>query len=353
MTHAHDEDENELASMTPTSPPATKGVTEAKNWICTCCNTDFLAPTDRDASCPVCKAYGQYTYPMDFFPDAKRVYAPKTPPSAIHFVCTAFPGPNNECVFVELETPEGRSAALGDWKARADGLVELVMPIAASAPKSDATKQDALIAARDCMSRAADIFDGHLMREEAGRLRRSADLCRAALAALSPLPAPGEGEASATVAEGVILTVKALVKAELEHARLSGGERQPTNTSRDDADHWHAALLNFSIADLDAALKLVRRRAAASSTPAAGELAVKDGWRTMDSAPKDGTRVDLWVRPWDAFANGNPARITDAWFEDGEWKRRLAGGWPHNVSRCGEPTHWVPILASPKQGEKA
>jgi hypothetical protein len=69
-------------------------------------------------------------------------------------------------------------------------------------------------------------------------------------------------------------------------------------------------------------------------------------WHDIDSAPKDGTRVDLWVRPWDAFANGNPARITDAWFEGSKWKRVL-GGWVHDVDDCGEPTHWMPKPAAP------
>lgn len=81
---------------------------------------------------------------------------------------------------------------------------------------------------------------------------------------------------------------------------------------------------------------------AASPSPHPGVGA----WRDMSTAPLDGTKVDVWVRPWDAFANGNPARITDAWFEGGKWKRVIAG-WTHNIEASGEPTHWMPRPTEP------
>jgi len=49
-------------------------------------------------------------------------------PDFLHFVCTALPGPASECVFVELETPEGNGSGLGEWITRPDGLVALVVP---------------------------------------------------------------------------------------------------------------------------------------------------------------------------------------------------------------------------------
>lgn len=72
------------------------------------------------------------------------------------------------------------------------------------------------------------------------------------------------------------------------------------------------------------------------------------GWQPIETAPKDGTKVDVWVCPWDAFANGNAARITNAWFEDGKWKRILSG-WTHDIEDCGEPTHWQPLPAPPSR----
>lgn len=49
-------------------------------------------------------------------------------PDFLHFVCTALPGPASECVFVELETPDGNGLGLGEWITRPDGLVALVVP---------------------------------------------------------------------------------------------------------------------------------------------------------------------------------------------------------------------------------
>lgn len=43
----------------------------------------------------------------------------------LNFVCTALPGPNGECQFVELENENGESVDVGEWQERPDGLVEL------------------------------------------------------------------------------------------------------------------------------------------------------------------------------------------------------------------------------------
>lgn len=48
--------------------------------------------------------------------------------AALHIVFTAYPGPGNECAFVECETPDGKSVNAGEWRDRTDGLVELVVP---------------------------------------------------------------------------------------------------------------------------------------------------------------------------------------------------------------------------------
>lgn len=52
---------------------------------------------------------------------------------ALHFVCTDFPGPGDECVFVECEDDTGRSINAGEWRRRTDGLVELVVTALPSA----------------------------------------------------------------------------------------------------------------------------------------------------------------------------------------------------------------------------
>jgi hypothetical protein len=67
-------------------------------------------------------------------------------------------------------------------------------------------------------------------------------------------------------------------------------------------------------------------------------------WHPIETAPKDGRPVDLWVIPHDAFANGNAGRIAGAMFRGGRWIRELVGdGMP--VDRCG----WMPLPPPPDQ----
>jgi hypothetical protein len=69
--------------------------------------------------------------------------------------------------------------------------------------------------------------------------------------------------------------------------------------------------------------------------------AAPSGWLPIESAPKDGSPVDLWVIPHDAFANGNPGRVPNAMFRGGQWIRSLVGdGRP--VERCGTPPGAAP-----------
>lgn len=71
------------------------------------------------------------------------------------------------------------------------------------------------------------------------------------------------------------------------------------------------------------------------------------GWRSMDSAPRDGTVIDLWV---DGY------RITDAYWvgKNPPRKRSADGWWSPNQGYDGdhgsigiEPTYWCPLPAAP------
>jgi len=70
------------------------------------------------------------------------------------------------------------------------------------------------------------------------------------------------------------------------------------------------------------------------------------GWQPMDTAPRNGRKVDLWVVPHDAFANVNAGRIADASFVGGEWRRSVGGGQAP-VDDCGTPVAWMAVPDGP------
>jgi hypothetical protein len=77
------------------------------------------------------------------------------------------------------------------------------------------------------------------------------------------------------------------------------------------------------------------------------------GWQPIETAPKDGTWVDLWVRDW----NDNGKRIPFCIWDDDKW---LTSVFPNDygpLSECvntfvkddeWKPTHWRPIPAPPQ-----
>lgn len=76
-------------------------------------------------------------------------------------------------------------------------------------------------------------------------------------------------------------------------------------------------------------------------TPASPDTApVGEAWRLIETAPTDGTRVDLWVvRP----RTGKGCRIADCFRELAQW-------WfsdTRPVDEIGQPTHWQPLPPPP------
>lgn len=70
-------------------------------------------------------------------------------------------------------------------------------------------------------------------------------------------------------------------------------------------------------------------------------------WKTIESAPRDGTPVDLWM-PAQKTANGDhiPAhRIADCSFLDGEWK---LGGEFSFLGSKDILSHWMPQPPAPQ-----
>lgn len=67
-------------------------------------------------------------------------------------------------------------------------------------------------------------------------------------------------------------------------------------------------------------------------------------WQPIETAPKDGTKVDLW---WVSVVFDERAcRIPDCWYSFGAWR--------HDQGKYGFPeigekiTHWKPITSPPK-----
>ncbi len=77
---------------------------------------------------------------------------------------------------------------------------------------------------------------------------------------------------------------------------------------------------------------VLRARAALSATPS--------GWRGIESAPKDGTRIDLWVAG---------RRITDSRWARNDADSTVPFGEPRWQGFYGlqEPTHWMPLPDAP------
>lgn len=72
---------------------------------------------------------------------------------------------------------------------------------------------------------------------------------------------------------------------------------------------------------------------------------MKNGWQSIETAPKDGTKVMVYVKDFDL--------VTEAWFS------LLTGLWPHSEEftedgdpcNVGMPSHWMP-LPNPAETEK-
>ena len=71
-------------------------------------------------------------------------------------------------------------------------------------------------------------------------------------------------------------------------------------------------------------------------------------WQPIETAPKDGTSVDLWVVPRGFSAGGG--RVCDAWFFDGQWWVYAEDGDEQNRGKIPNEivTHWMPPPEPPR-----
>jgi hypothetical protein len=71
-------------------------------------------------------------------------------------------------------------------------------------------------------------------------------------------------------------------------------------------------------------------------------------WQRIETAPKDGTRVDLWCINHLTYDKRGQRVVNVAWGTVTDWTRREHEGWQHGRGEDLEPTHWMPIPEPPK-----
>lgn len=224
----------------------------------------------------------------DMIRDVAAAYLAR--PQTLNFVFDGPPGPEGSR-FVEVETPDGRSVNAGEWAERADGFWELRVPFAP--------------------------FSAKLADSESSRDAKQPS---------SPL-SRGEPEGFKLVpVEPTEAMVQAGARA-LTDAASPGSRFYPVGHART----AYAAMLS------------------AAPAPPASE---PEGWRDIESAPKDGTRVLLWSSTsggvwWGYWAvHGANWQPTDTG-EDG-WTSG-AVNYSAELVVYIDPTHWRPLPAPPLQ----
>lgn len=75
------------------------------------------------------------------------------------------------------------------------------------------------------------------------------------------------------------------------------------------------------------------------------------GWRTIDSAPKDGTRILIWFVHANAAYSKDPIKEGWAAAHEAHWIDHNGGGWTW-YGLCGVATLWQPLPAPPAPAGK-
>lgn len=69
-------------------------------------------------------------------------------------------------------------------------------------------------------------------------------------------------------------------------------------------------------------------------------------WQPIGTAPKDGSRVDMWVKNLLTWDNRGERRVNLKWGPCINWLGQEYEGW--GLSEDCQPTHWMPVPAAPE-----
>jgi hypothetical protein len=73
----------------------------------------------------------------------------------------------------------------------------------------------------------------------------------------------------------------------------------------------------------------------------------EDGWQPIDTAPKDGTRVDLWAKMWQVYNDEfTGKRFADCYWTNGDSMSGRHAHW-RELDPSWRPTHWMPLPEPP------
>jgi alpha-galactosidase/6-phospho-beta-glucosidase family protein len=72
-------------------------------------------------------------------------------------------------------------------------------------------------------------------------------------------------------------------------------------------------------------------------------------WQPISTAPKDGTRIDLWGINHLHYAKPGQRRVNVGWGTVRDWMGNERDDWQTWRSEDFEPTHWMPIPKPPTE----
>jgi hypothetical protein len=74
---------------------------------------------------------------------------------------------------------------------------------------------------------------------------------------------------------------------------------------------------------------------------------VTNDWQPIETAPRDGTRVDLWGINRLRYDRRGERIVNVAWGFVTDWMGTKREDWQHGRGEDFEPTHWMPLPRPP------